>query len=124
MDAVDLGSVKMRPVPIAQDGYEVTTADGIWIKQYVFPLAGMILPQHAHEHDHTTMLAAGAVFVWRDGVLDRKYEAPCALFIKAGVKHTMQTLKDNTIIYCVHNLHDRSMVSILEKHGLSWEDAI
>ncbi len=117
---VNYGTI--TPVPIAQDGYEVHTADGVFIKQYVFPRAGMIAPQHAHVWDHLTMIARGAMFVWKDGVLDRKYEAPCGIFIAAGVKHTFQTIVDDTIIYCIHSLHGEDKVRILAEHNLTLED--
>jgi len=120
MEAADLATVEMKPVPIAQDGYEVTTADGVWIKQYVFPLAGMIAPQHAHAWSHTTMLAKGAIYVWRDGVLDRRYDAPCAIYIPAGVKHTFQTIKNDTMVFCIHNALHPEVAAVLEKHELEF----
>lgn len=117
---VDLKTVKMTPIPIAQDGYEVTTADGIWIKQYVFPLAGTIVPQHSHLWDHSTALVSGAMFVWRDGELDRLYEAPSIVFIKAGVKHTFQTVVDHTVILCIHNACHPEVAAVLAQHELEF----
>ncbi|MGH6740793.1 MAG: hypothetical protein ACREDY_17505 [Bradyrhizobium sp.] len=102
-------------------GVEITTVDGIFIKQMVVRNAGTIIPQHSHVYSHASMLAKGSIFVWKDGALDARYRSPCALVIKAGVKHTFQTLEDDTIIYCLHNLHNADVVAVLEEHGLTTE---
>jgi quercetin dioxygenase-like cupin family protein len=108
------------PVKIPQPfGIEVTTVDGIFIKQMVIPNAGTFVPQHAHVWNHTSLIAHGSIFCWKDGALDRRYEAPSAILILAGIKHLFQSLEDNTIIYCIHNLHDKDKISILEEHNLS-----
>jgi quercetin dioxygenase-like cupin family protein len=113
----------MKPLPSAEQptGVEIHTADGVFIKQMVIRSYGTIVPQHAHVWDHTSMLAAGSVAVWREGQFDRTYDAPAAIFIKAGVKHLFQSLMPNTIIYCIHNLHGEQAVKILEEHQLTGE---
>ncbi len=95
-----------------------TTADGVFVKAIHVRNAGTFVPQHAHTHDHTSMIAHGAVFVWRNGKLDKQYKAPALLFIGARVWHTFQTLEDDTTILCIHRLGNE----ILEKHGLSEDD--
>lgn len=95
-----------------------TTADGVFIKSIHVRNAGTFVPQHAHTHDHTSMIARGSVFVWKDGKLYRRCAAPFPLFIEAGVWHTFQTLEDDTTILCIHRLGNE----ILEKHGLSEPD--
>lgn len=100
---------------------EWITADGIFIKQMFIAKAGTIIPQHSHEYDHTSMLAVGSVWLWKDGVLDKQYHAPTPILIKAGVKHVFQALDDGTTIYCIHNLHGEQAVKILEKHDLLGE---
>lgn len=104
---------------------EIYTADGIFIKENRAPKAGMLAPQHAHVWDHTTLLTKGRFRVWRDGVMDPKiYEAPCGIFIKAGVKHAFLALDDDTTAYCIHNLHGKKAVSVLAKHDMTKEDAL
>lgn len=104
--------------------YEVdfTTADGVFIKQVVVRNAGTWLPQHAHKYDHTTMLAKGKIFAWKDGQLDKQYAAPAALFIAAGVKHLFQTLVDDTILYCIHNAKHEKVAEVLAEHEMSEYD--
>lgn len=111
----------LKPADEQPYGVEIHTADGVFIKQMVIPKSGTIIPQHSHRWDHTSMLAKGSVFVWKDGVLDKQYTAPAGIFIKAGVKHTFQSLDDDTIIYCIHNLHGEDAVKVLEEHDLLGE---
>jgi quercetin dioxygenase-like cupin family protein len=97
------------------------TQDGIFIKSMLVKRAGTFIPQHAHEYAHTSMLAYGSVFLWKDGKLDKQYRAPCAILIDAGVKHLFQALEEGTLIYCIHNLHGAEMVSVLAEHDLLGE---
>jgi hypothetical protein len=95
-----------------------TTSDGVFVKSVHVRNAGSFMRQHAHTHDHTSMIASGAVFLWKDGKLDKQYHAPALIKIDAGVWHTFQTLKDDTTILCIHRLGNE----ILEKHGLTEAD--
>jgi hypothetical protein len=117
---VDLEHVTGVPLDVDQDGYEVTTADGVWIKQYHFPACGSIVAQHAHVWDHTTMIATGAVYLWKDGALDGKHVAPTCLFIKAGVRHTFQTVADDTAILCIHNALHPQVAAVLDEHRVGF----
>ena len=99
-------------------GVEIKMADGVFIKQMVIKRAFTLVPQHSHTYDHTSMIAAGAVRVWRDGKIDRDYLAPTGIMIKAGVKHTFQSLADETIIYCIHNVARAGDIEIDEYHVL------
>jgi quercetin dioxygenase-like cupin family protein len=104
---------------------EITTADGIFIKEIRAPRAGVMAAQHAHQWDHTTLLAVGAIRVWRDGVADpQTYRGPHSLFIPAGVKHAFLIMADNTLLYCIHNLHGKKAVSVLAEHDMTTEDAL
>lgn len=110
----------ITPIEIDQTGIEIHTVDGVFLKQYVLPLAGMIVPQHAHAWSHLTMLARGAVHVWKDGVHLGRFDAPRGIEIEAGAKHTFQTIEPDTVLYCVHNLHSADKVAILAEHELEF----
>ncbi len=125
MGLVTPGDLGLEPLPKAieitisePDEVDWTTSDGVFIKSVYVRNAGTYMRQHAHTHDHTSMIARGSVFVWKDGKLDDRYKAPRLIFIKAGVWHTFQTLEDDTTILCIHRLGNE----ILEKHGLSEAD--
>ena len=98
--------------------WEFFGVDGIFIKQMPLPRVGMAVPQHAHTYDHYTLLAAGGLSVWVDGVKIGDYEAPKPIFIKAGTKHLLISTQPNTIAYCIHNLHDEDAVDIKSEHEL------
>jgi hypothetical protein len=99
-------------------GVEIYTKDGIFIKQYVIPMAKTIIPQHSHYWDHITMLVAGEVAVWKGGIFDKIYTAPCGIEIQEGIEHLFETRKDETILYCIHNLHSEKAVKILAEHQI------
>lgn len=93
-------------------------ADGLWVKQIVVHKAHTYLPQHAHALSHLTMLAKGAVNLWRDGEFDGRHEAPEGVFIPAGVKHMFETLEDGTVLYCVHALTTPDALKVLAEHHI------
>lgn len=99
-------------------GVEIDIVDDIFVKQMIVKSKDTLIPQHSHTWDHLSMLAVGAVRIWRDGVLDGDYVAPAGILIKAGVKHTFRTLEDNTIIYCIHNIMRSGKIDVLEEHSL------
>ena len=103
------------------DSVDFETADGIFIKTFRVPLAGTLIPQHSHLWDHTTLLATGAIEVWKGGTYDRQYLAPATIFIERGTKHTFKTLADATVLACIHNLHGEQAIAILAQHELTDE---
>jgi hypothetical protein len=92
--------------------------DGIFIKQLFIKSAGSLVPQHSHEYSHVSMLAVGAIRAWCDGVLLGDFVAPHPLHIAALKKHTFQSLVDNTLIYCIHNVSRTGEVDIHEEHQI------
>lgn len=98
-------------------GVEVTTADGVFVKQMFIPDALTIVPQHSHAYDHLSLLATGAVRAWADGELIGDQMAPYPFHIKAGVKHTFQSLVPGTTIYCIHRLHG-GKVEVKSEHNV------
>jgi len=103
-------------------GIEYFSADGVHIMQITVPNKGTLIPQHSHAYDHTTLVTSGAVKVWQDEVLTGEFVAPTAVYIKAGVKHTFETLEDNTSLYCIHNISRKGVVEVLEEHQLVGEE--
>ena len=64
MNASPLPSLALlAPLPAEQQPYgvEIKMADGIFVKQMVLSRAGTMVPQHAHDYDHLSMLA-GTLF--------------------------------------------------------------
>ena len=98
------------------DSVEFQLADGIFVKSGHFARAGRIVPQHAHEHDHSSFIATGGALAWSGDEFLGTFDAPCSIFIKAKVKHTFKTTKDNTLILCIHNVSRTGLVDIHELH--------
>jgi quercetin dioxygenase-like cupin family protein len=89
---------------------EWKTVDGVFIKEILMKDSGTMIAQHIHRFDHTSFLATGAVGVWEDGCFTGNRHAPMPLFIKAGVAHSFVSLEDDTILFCIHNLHGEDYV--------------
>lgn len=112
MSCVTFDAVEQPPI------WERTTTDDIFIKQLYIEKAFTLVPQHSHEYAHTTLLVAGSVRVWKDGVLLGDFEAPNMVLIPAYAKHTFQSLEGNTLLYCIHNVMRTGKVEIYEEHQL------
>lgn len=101
------------------DSVEIKIADGILVKSMLVHRAGTFIPQHAHQFDHLSMLAAGRVRVFGDGELIGEFSAPSGILIKAGVKHAFETLTHGVLIYCIHNIERTGEIEIAEEHALA-----
>ena len=87
---------------------------GVFVK--VIPLqAEKLVPQHSHEFPHVTVLVRGTVRVWKNGVLDGDYAAPCGILISAHTKHVFQTLTE-AVLLCVHDVEATGIVEVAEEH--------
>ena len=74
-------------------------SSGVYTKETRIP-AGFVLVQHAHKHDHLSILASGSVELVVDGVKSVVH-APSCLTIAAGKHHGIKSLTD-VVWYCVH----------------------
>ena len=102
------------------DFVEFADADDIWIRFYTIPKTGYFVPQHAHKHDHITLLCSGAVNAFKDDVFIGEFVAPKSLVIEAGTKHRFETLTPNVLLACVHNMRGRegSSPEVTELHEI------
>jgi len=74
-------------------------SSGVYAKETRIP-AGFVLVQHAHKHDHLSILASGSVELVVDNVKSVVH-APGCLTIAAGKHHGIKSLTD-VVWYCVH----------------------
>ena len=74
-------------------------SSGVYAKETRIP-AGFVLVQHAHKHDHLSILASGSVELVVDGVKS-VVNAPSCLTIAAEKHHGIKSLTD-VVWYCVH----------------------
>jgi quercetin dioxygenase-like cupin family protein len=86
------------------DYIEFAEVDGMWIRAYTLDKVHSVAAQHVHAHDHITLLASGSVKFWQDGVEVAQYDAPAVITVPAGKKHAFQSITDNVVLCCLHNL--------------------
>lgn len=77
---------------------------GIYFRSVLLDRAGVVIPQHSHDHDHATFVGAGRARVWVDGTWYGDFEAGRAIAIKAGCAHVFQALEPMTRLACVHDI--------------------
>ena len=83
---------------------EFAEVDGMWVRAYTLEKQHHVAAQHAHEHDHITLLANGSVGFWHNGEEVSRHTAPAVITVPAGSKHAFVALSDNVVICCLHNL--------------------
>jgi quercetin dioxygenase-like cupin family protein len=121
MTALNILPPALLPQEAQPPVVEIHMADDIFIKQMAIAKAGTLIPQHSHRYDHSSLVAAGAVRLWQDGVLVGDFTAPAGILIAAGRKHLFMALADATVVYCIHNLARSQTVEILSEHQLGAE---
>lgn len=97
---------------------DLRMADGVFCKTIRVRKAHRFIPQHSHSFAHVSVVVRGAVRLWRDGVLGGDFQAPIGVTIAAHVKHLFETLEDETIILCVHDIGTAEGVKIDEEHQI------
>ena len=95
---------------------EIKLCPGLFVKQMLIGKANQYVPQHSHAHAHLSMIAAGAVFVWKDGAPLGRFDAPRGIVIEPGCKHTFAAMVDNTIVYCIHRVGADGEPEVLAEH--------
>jgi quercetin dioxygenase-like cupin family protein len=101
---------------------------GVYVKEILTPDAFTVIPQHSHHYDHLSYLAAGSVMVRRAGEIVGVFDAPSAIRIPAGEKHSFTTLQPMTLILCIHSValgeadfHETDLIA--EEHHLVPEES-
>lgn len=117
--ALFANSIAMR-LPDAEQpiSTEIKMADGIFMKTMRAEKAGTLIPQHAHKFSHVSNLVRGKIRVFVDGKTMGDYEAPIGITIAANLKHMFETLVDDTIMLCVHDIGTAEAVEIVEEHQI------
>lgn len=78
---------------------------GLYFRAICLENAGDAVPQHAHDHDHVTLIASGKARLWIEGVWVEDIHSFKVIEIEAGRKHVFQALEPMTRLVCVHNLN-------------------
>lgn len=94
---------------------------GIFLKTWHIAAAGTMIPQHAHAHDHLTLIVTGTIRAWRGDDLLGDYTAPAAIKIPAREKHRFLSLTDGAAFACIHAVGEAEDVLIHAEHTLELE---
>lgn len=86
---------------------------GLYFRSVLLKEGGTAIPQHVHDYDHATYVAAGSVRLWVNGEWKGDYGAGEAIKISAGHQHLFCSLQPNTRLCCVH--HTDSALSAMKK---------
>ncbi len=103
---------------------ELALYAGVFCKVWSVRDAGTLLPQHAHEFPHLTLIMRGTVRVWRGEKMIDDYRAPAIVRIPANTLHTFLTLTDDCALACIHNADhiDGDEPAVSERAHLELED--
>jgi dTDP-4-dehydrorhamnose 3,5-epimerase-like enzyme len=88
---------------------KISVVANTWVKQMVFAKAGDVEEGHTHIFDHQTLLGKGKIKVTVNNKTT-DFTAPTIIFIRAGYKHKIEALEDETICYCIHAIRDGEKV--------------
>jgi hypothetical protein len=92
-----------HPIP------KISVVANTWVKQMHFAKAGDVNDGHTHIFDHQTLLGKGRIKVTVENK-ETEFTAPTIIFIRAGFKHMIEALEDDTICYCIHAIRDGERV--------------
>lgn len=120
MNAREIGTLDGIEMVEGAAGFEVDTIahyliDDVYTKVFVAKKAGTFIGQHSHAWDHGHLVASGAMRVFIDGQALGDYGPGEMIEIKAGKKHVLLALEDNTVGCCIHNTHGLDEPKILER---------
>lgn len=102
--------------PVAEQPVEfVDEVCGLYFRSILLTNAGMIVPQHVHDHDHATLVGSGCVRLWVNGSYAGDFEAGHAVAVLKGCEHVFLALEPNTRLTCVH---DVSSADSLKEKGV------
>lgn len=86
--------------------YETGIIGNIWIAKNILPTKGMSVDQHAHEHDHASLLVSGKALVQVGDNEPMLFEAPTFIMVRANRFHKFTAAEDNTVWYCIFALRE------------------
>jgi len=77
----------------------------VWARMISFEKAGEVMEGHKHTFDHLHLLAFGEIEVEVEGK-KAQYTAPTVLKILADKEHSITSISDKAVGYCIHPIRD------------------
>lgn len=101
----------ITPLPLKEPLVEsIREGCGVYLRSVLLIERWTMVPQHRHDHDHLTLIAAGSARGWANGALIGDREAGDIFEIRAGADHVFMALEPNTRLVCVHNIESAESV--------------
>ena len=101
---------------------DVKIVDNVFVKLHHFLRAGNTHQGHAHNFDHITLLASGAVRMVHDNG-ETEFRAPHLIVTPKGISHQFTALEPNTVFCCVHAIRDGDGVDDVASADITPEQA-
>ena len=98
-----------QPLPLIEE------AAGLYFRSLLLKKSGEIVPQHAHDHRHATLVGSGMARGWAAGTWIGDTGPGQAFEIEVGAEHVFQALAPNTLLICAHDI---ASADSLEKKGM------
>lgn len=102
--------------------YKHTFADGIYVRETMFPKGELIIGA-IHKHLHAWILLSGHITVATEDSVE-EYEAPCTVLSRPGMKRVIHAIEDSIFINIHKNPSDTQDLKRLEKEivALNYEE--
>ncbi len=100
----EFNALKQQPVE------RINEACGIYTRTILLERAGTYIPQHAHDHDHATLVCNGKARAWVDGACVGDFIAGDLVPIEANRKHVFMSLEPMTRLACIHDIESAESV--------------
>lgn len=91
----------------------IACVSNVFTRRMYFRNAGDIEVGHAHQFDHVTYVASGAIELNIEGA-KTVYKAPAMIFIDKDKVHELTALEDGTSALCIHALRDKETNEIID----------
>lgn len=94
-----------NPIILLEQPVEkIDEASGLYFRSVLLEDANTIIPTHAHDHDHATVVGSGRARGWK-GTYWIGDKGPGEAFeIKAREEHTFMSLEPMTRLICTHDI--------------------
>ena len=87
---------------------EMGCVGNVWIRKQFYPKKEVTHEGHYHNHDHVSLVSSGKVLVEVEGEANTIFTAPTFFSVLATKKHKITALEDNTCVFCIYGLVDKS----------------
>jgi len=101
---------------------DLKIVDNVFVKMHRFVNVGDTHEGHAHQFDHITLLATGAVIMKHDNG-EQKFIAPHLIVTPKGVVHQFIAEEPNTVFCCIHAIRDGDTIDDVAPQDITLEQA-